>query len=188
MEVILLNNLENNVKNLFSRYVPKEFEHYMGDGALLLGALETSGPLFEPVGLTILAADDGQLAIKWMWMDPDNRFKEGGSRMLEKCMNIADENGLEILCAHIPSLEAETIEDSDLADFFYENDFRYSRDADTDDGRVFVLVADVDTAVSLENDEENARIAKEKLDRAYDKFPKRYMVTDVEYYSGVPVE
>jgi hypothetical protein len=129
-----------------------------------------------------------QLAIKWMWVDPEKRFKEAGSRLLEECFNIADENGLEILNAHVPVLDAETVDDSDIVDFFYENDFRYVGDADTEDGRVFVLTADVDTAVSLENDEENRRIAQARIERDYKKFPKNFKVSDVEYFSGVPVE
>ena len=188
MEVIVINKIQKDIKDLFLRYVPDEFEHYMNDGAVLLGAVDTDDTEFEPMGLAILAMDDNQLAVKWMWIDPDKRFKDGGSRLLEECFNIANDCGLEKLYAYVPALDDETIDDSDIAGFFYDYDFRYVKDADTEEGRIFVMSADVSTAVSLDNDEENRRIAEAKITKGYSKFPNKFTVTDVEYYSGVPTE
>ena len=190
MEVIVLNGVEAQVKELFSRYVPLEYEHYLNDEGIVLGAVDTDteDSLFEPAGIAVIAGYEGQLALKWMWIDPDKRFKDGGCSLLEACMNIADENGLETFYAHVPVLDAETVEDSDITGFFYENNFSYVRDADTEDGKVFVLAADVAAAVSLGLDEENRQTAREIIAEGYETFPNKFEVTDVEYYSGVPTE
>ena len=188
MEVIVINKVEKEIKDLFLRYVPDEFEHYMNDGAILLGAVDTDDSLFEPIGLTILVMEENQFVIKWMWIDPDKRFNDGGCRMLEECFNITNDCNLKKLYAHVPALDAEAIGDSDIAGFFYENGFQYLQDADTQEGRVFVLSADVDTAVSLGNDEENRRIAQARISKGYKNFPNKFTVTEVEYYSGVPID
>ena len=188
MEVIIINNVEKEIKDLFLRYVPDEFEHYMNDGAILLGAVDTDDSLFEPTGLTILTMTENRFIIKWMWIDPEKRFKDGGCRMLEECFSIVKDCGVKTLYAHVPVLDAETIEDSDISGFFFENGFQYVQDADTQDGQVFVLSADVDSAVSLGNDEENRRIAQARISKGYKNFPNKFTVTEVEYYSGVPIE
>ena len=188
MEVIAINKIQKEIKDLFLRYVPDEFEHYMHDGAILLGAVDTDDSLFEPMGLAILTMDDNQFVVKWLWIDPEKRFNDGGSRLLEECFNIAKDCGVKTLYAYVPVLDAETIEDSDISGFFLENGFQDVHDGDTQDGQVFILSADVDSAVSLGNDEENRRIAQARISKGYKNFPNKFTVTDVEYYSGVPIE
>ena len=103
MEVFVLNNCSNDVQELFHRFVPKDLLKYTDEGeSIMIGAVDVDGEGFEACGITILTEIDGELVIKWMWIDPDVRLQGGGTKMLDACFEIAASNDVSKLTAFVP--------------------------------------------------------------------------------------
>ncbi|MCR5213365.1 MAG: GNAT family N-acetyltransferase [Eubacterium sp.] len=187
MRTIILNNTSDGVKEIFSEFVPLEFEHFLHDeGAVLIGAIDDSSVLLSACGIAIVAIEDGDMVIKWMWVDPEMRYQGSGYGLLNTCFSLAEENGFEEIYAHIPVYEGEEyLDDSEIDDFFTEYYFDFVEKKNSDGMEVFELSADVDTFQAIANNYGNEAYSQSKIQKEYDKFPKHFQVTDVEYFSGV---
>ncbi len=204
MITLILNGSSKNTLDVFSDFVPLEYEHYMYDeNAILVGVVEAGENGLEAGGITILAEDDGRLVIKWMCVDPDHQFSGYGSKMLDICFNIATENDLSVLSAQIPIFEDEgslnredrsidelfydslSPESDTIAGFFYGFGFHVTDKSVRDGIPVNMLTADVDMYQNMGNDYENELLAEARQTRGYDRFPSKFIATGVEYFSGI---
>lgn len=189
MVVFVLNHSSSEVKDKFKRFVPKDFLKYTEDGeAILIGAVDVSDEGIEATGITILVNIDGSLIIKWIWMDPELRLQGGGTKMIEACYDIAASNDLTNLIAYVPDIEEPEEDESSIEDFLYDNEFIEVGYTESDGINVKVYSGSTDIYKNMENDLANKAIADRKLEKGYDKFPKRFVATDIEYFSGVSVE
>ena len=189
MDIILLNECDNDVKNLFVRFVPKDYLGLMeDDSSILLGAIDTDEDGSEPIGIAIVIIDDGDFIIKWMWIDPELRLQGAGEKLLESCFDIALMNEINTIYAHVPVLETNDIKESDMTEFFYNNSFNYVETKEIDEIDYYVLSADTDIYKNMENDMLNDEVNQNRIEKAYKKFPKNFVQSDVEYYSGVKIE
>ena len=80
MNILILNNLQEEIRNLFTKFVPREFRPLMEDGrSFMIGAVEADPEGLEAAGVTLVALEDEEFVIKWLWVDPDLSNKEAGS-------------------------------------------------------------------------------------------------------------
>ena len=188
MRVLVLNDLEEEVRNRFRDFVPKEFEGLMEEGcSFMIGAVEPEPDGMEAAGITLVTLEDEEFVVKWVWVDPDYRYKEAGSKMMDALFATANENGMETIAIQIPSLKDEYAPTSEEYQFFFDFAFGDAEIKTIDGIKVFELSADVDEYLAQENTMANEAIREERIDKGYDKFPKKFVATGVEYYSGVPV-
>jgi len=188
MNVFVINNCSAKVREQFYRFVPKEFLKYTEDGSsILIGATIFDAEGIEACGITILSVIEGELVIRWMWMDPDVRLNGGGTKMLEACYGIAATNDVRRLTAFVPDFDDEIYEE-EIYQFLYENDFIDSGEGEIDGQKVNVLVGDAELYLSMENYMANQDVADRRRAKAYDKFPNKFVATEIEYFSGVSVE
>ncbi len=189
MRVVVLNDTDESVRNQFRGFVPKEFEGLMADGsAFMLGTVEADKDGLEAAGITLVAVEEEEFVLKWVWVDPDLRNKEAGSKMMDALFETANENGLETVIIQIPSLKDKYATESDTYNFFFEFAFGDMEIKEVNGLRVMELTADVNDYLNMENEAINSDIQEEKIDKAYAKFPKKFVVSGVEYFSGVPFE
>ena len=190
MRVIVLNDTDEEVRNQFRGFVPKEFEGLLAEGcAFMIGAVEPDREGLEAAGITLVALEEEEFVVKWVWVDPDFRYKEAGSKMMDALFATANENGLETVVIQIPSVEEEEYKTEEEAyEFFFEFAFGDAEIKEVDGIRVFELTADVEDYLNMENENANDAIREEKIEKEYEKFPKKFTATGVEYFSGVPIE
>lgn len=189
MDIILLNECDKDVKDLFNRFIPKD---YLGlleeETTILLGAIDTNEDGIEPIGITIVSIDDGYFVIKWMWIDPELRLQGAGEKMLKTCFDIALMNELNTIYAYVPALDTEDISESDMAEFFYNNTFNYVENREKEGVKYYVLSANTDIYTNMDNEMMNETVNQSRIDKAYSKFPNNFVEREVEYYSGVKIE
>lgn len=189
MRVIVLNDEDSGVRNLFKDFVPKEFESLMEEGkSFMIGAVEADPEGLEAAGVTLVAIEGEEFVIKWMWVDPDLRDKEAGSKMMDALFATANENGLESVIIQIPSLEDDYGTEREMFSFFFEFAFGDAEIKEVDGLRVFELTADVEEYLGMDNAMANEEVREERLEKEYDKFPKEFVATGVEFFSGVGIE
>ena len=187
MDVIILNDVSKEVRDQFVKFVPTEFENYLDEGAMLLGAVYSDDEGLEAAGITILTIEEGDPVIKWIWMDPELRLMDGGFQMVEAAISVAKETGMDRLLVHVPALDSTSVEESDMTGFFLENGFVYQETIE-EPSKTYVLVTDVNMYLDLANAEENLAVSRDRIEKAYKKIPRKFKVTNVEYFSGVPIE
>ena len=190
MRVIVLNDTDEEVRNQFRGFVPKEFEGLLADGcAFMIGAVEPDREGLEAAGITLVALEEEEFVVKWVWVDPDFRYKEAGSKMMDALFATANENGLETVVIQIPSVEEEEYKTEEEAyEFFFEFAFGDAEIKEVDGIRVFELTAGVEDYLNMENENANDAIREDRIEKEYEKFPKKFTATGVEYFSGVPIE
>ena len=189
MNIVILNNLQEEIRNLFTKFVPREFRPLMEDGrSFMIGAVEADPKGLEAAGVTLVALEDEEFVIKWLWVDPDLSNKEAGSKMMDALFRTANENGLESVIIQVPSLKDEKGSDKEMLSFFFEFAFGDAEIKTVDGIHVIEMSANVDEYLNIDNETANMEAAEAKLERGYEKFPKSYTATGVEFYSGVPVE
>ena len=188
MNVFVINSCSAKVRERFYRFIPKEYLKYTEDGSsILLGASIFDAEGIEACGITILSVIEGQFVIRWMWVDPDVRLNGGGTKMLEACYGLAATNDVRRLLAYVPDLD-DTAYEEEIFQFLYENDFIDVGEMEDDGQKVNVFVGDAEQYLSMENDLANKVVADRRRAKAYDKFPNRFVATEIEYFSGVSVE
>ena len=190
MRVIVLNDVDEEVRNQFRGFVPREFEGMLADGcSFMIGAVEADKNGLEAAGITLVALEDEEFVVKWVWVDPDFRYKEAGSKMMDALFATANENGLETVVIQIPSVEQDEYRtESEAYEFFFEFAFGDAEIKEVDGIRVFELTADVENYLNMENEDANDAFRAEKIEKEYEKFPTKFVATGVEYFSGVPIE
>jgi len=189
MNILVLNDLHEEVRKIFTGFVPIEFRELMEEGrSFMIGAVKADPDGLEPAGVTLVALEDEEFVIKWMWVDPDLSNKEAGSKMMDALFKTANENGLESVIIQVPSLNDERGGDKEMLSFFFDFAFGDAEIKTVDGIHVIELSADVDDYLSIENNLANEDAREAKLERGYEKFPTKFKTTGVEFYSGVPIE
>ncbi|MBR4581821.1 MAG: hypothetical protein IKO32_11375 [Lachnospiraceae bacterium] len=189
MNIVVLNDLQAEIRNLFRDFVPIEFRPLMEEGrSFMIGAVQPDPEGLEAAGVTLVALEDEEFVIKWMWVDPDLTNREAGSKMMDALFRTANENGLKSVIIQVPSLKNEKGSDKEMLAFFFEFAFGDAEIKTVDGIRVIELSADVDEYLSIENNLANEDVAQARIEKGYEKFPKEYTVTGVEFFSGVVTE
>ena len=189
MDVLLLNSCNDEIKELFARFVPVDYlALFEKEDTIIIGAVDTDEDGMEPVGVSVVSAEEGYFAIRWMWTDPEMRMKGAGEKMLKAIMDIAYENALNSVYAYVPALETEDVSKSDITEFFYNNSFIYKETKEADKVKVYVLSADTDIYKSMDNEMLNDAVREARIEKGYSKFPKNFVEKEVEYYSGVKID
>ena len=187
MITLILNGSSKDTLDVFSDFVPIEFEHYLGDeSALLIGVVESGDNGLEACGITIVAFEDGEMIIKWISVDFELHNKGYGSKMLDICFKTALENNYPLINVEIPRTN---LGDTDyyLESYFYPFGFSPVNSKVYDTYTADVLTADTDSYFNIDNDIKNEIYSRKKIEKEYDKFPNSFVVTGVEYFSGVPI-
>ena len=186
MRVLLLNELEPEIRSLFRGFVPIEFRNLLEEGeSLMLATVEIVDGELDPAGITLVVIEDDSFVVKWMWTEPRYREREGASMMMDAVYRIAWENGLEEIKVQVPSLDNQPAAKSEMAQFFFQFEFYFVEIKTIDKMRVFELNAKVTDYLNVENEEANEEVRLAKIANGYSKFPKDFKVVDVEYFSGV---
>ena len=187
MITLTLNGSSKGTLDVFTDFVPLEYEHYMTDeNALLIGVVESGPSGLVACGITIMTVEDGRLIVKWIWVDPDMHNMGYGSKMLDTCFKTAEESGVSELSVFVP-IQSDAEGEDHVEEYFYSFGFSPVGTRVSEGISVHVLTADVDTYFNMDNDLENMLYAQSKLKKGYDKFPTDFMVTGIVYFSEVPV-
>ena len=189
MRVLVLNDADEEIRNQFRRFVPKEFEGLLADGcSFMIGAVEADKDGLEAAGITLVTLEDEEFVVKWVWVDPDFRYREAGSKMMDALFATANENGMETIVIQIPSLKEEYATRSETYEFFFEFAFGDAEIKEVEGLKVFELSADVNNYLTMENDDVNAAVREDRINKEYEEFPRKFVATGIEFFSGVPIE
>ncbi len=145
MNIVVLNDLQVEIRNLFKKFVPREFRTLMEEGSsFMIGAVEPDPPKGpEAAGVTLVAVEGEEFVIKWMWVDPDLRNMDAGCKMMDALFKTANENGLKSIVIQVPSLRDEKGKDKEMLSFFFDLAFGDAEIKEVDGIRVIELCADV---------------------------------------------
>ena len=95
MNIVVLNDLQAEIRNLFRDFVPIEFRPLMEEGrSFMIGAVQPDPEGLEAAGVTLVALEDEEFVIKWMWVDPDLTNREAGSKMMDALFRTETKTGL----------------------------------------------------------------------------------------------
>ncbi len=182
MKTIMLNGGSPKLLENYLLLVPGEFRGYCEDNnAILIGTMEEEDDGLVATGITIIAADNSGMTVKWLWVDPNYRYQGAGSMLLETAFEIAGMNDLDRLKVQVPALGSESFYETEAAGFFDIYSFTADGKAEADGLEVFNISAPADGALSADKfiEKEQRRLAE--LETRYATFPDNFKVEGVEF-------
>lgn len=188
MSVIMLNK-DNDLAEAFLHLVPGEFRKYCEDEAVVkLGAAYAEEDGIAAAGIIIAEFSAKKVNIKWLFTDPDYRGRGAGEELLGKIFEMARMNGIAKVAAEIPSFGEDSVYESEMAGFLTDFFFNYVEKIQVDGLPKFVLEAPNDGDILAQLTAGIELEAREENEREYESFPTKFIVTGVEYLSGVAVD
>ena len=107
------------------------------DADLMLGAVISGDGKDVPAGLLLGKADDSEMILRWLFVDPDYRRIGCAEQLLSQAFNIAEERGLKGITVHFPEIYGYTSICRNDRSFFLSHGF-----AETEDGRMVSTISD----------------------------------------------
>ena len=160
------------------------------DADLMLGAVISGDGKDVPAGLLLGKADDSEMILRWLFVDPDYRRIGCAEQLLSQAFNIAEERGLKGITVHFPEIYGYTSicrndrsfflshgfaekEDggmvSDISDYQHATEYEEPTDLDDDEMR--------DMLLSMEEDDEEE--TAEEWDSCFSEIHKPWEVQRV---------
>ena len=188
MSVIMLNK-DKDLTEAFLHLVPGEFRKYCEDEAVVkLGAAYAEEDGIVAAGIAIAEFSEEKVNIKWLFTDPDYRGRGAGEELLSMLFEMARLNGIDKVAAEVPSFGEKAAYESEMAAYLKEYFFDYVETTEADGLTKFVMEAPAEGDLLAQMVAGKEMEEREERAREYDAFPNKFIVTGVEYLSGVAID